>query len=221
MIEFTDGETQELKNAQEGADPEARELFRRHFDRSNYLQKLRDQRGIRIAWDMWSVLRWWSVGVYLGRRDFAAWRIGAAAIEASCRRAGVIRSAEVEAGRFGAAVESAVGECGESDMKKMKTTTVRGQRIEADDLVVGLIDLLLKTERSLESVKKELDAHLEMIAELQPKLNPDGTITVLAMRVDGDSADEHRVTLMPIKPLPEKDKRHEEDDAQGDLRDVG
>jgi hypothetical protein len=85
-------------------------------------------------------------------------------------------------------------------MRKLKSKTIRGIRIEADDLVIGLIDRLLKTEGALDSVRKQLNEHFEMIAELQPKLNADGSVSVRAMKIDGDSVEEKTVAFMPIAP---------------------
>lgn len=86
-------------------------------------------------------------------------------------------------------------------MKKLPTKTVRGVRIVADDLVIGIIDRLMKNDKRLDNMQQELNSHLEMIAELQPKLTTDNKLTMRAMRIGDDSAEEFTVTLHPTDVL--------------------
>ena len=50
---------------------------------------------------------------------------------------------------------------------------VSGVEITADRLVAKLIDRLLSVEGKLERITQELNSHMEMIAEFQPKMLPD------------------------------------------------
>lgn len=102
-------------------------------------------------------------------------------------------------------------------MRKLKTTTVKGVRIEADDLIIGLIDRLLKTEKAMESVRKELNEHMEMIAEMQPKLNDDGSVSLRAMKFGENSAEEKTVAFMPLNHANKKGSQHGEASTQIDL----
>ncbi|HEV7297955.1 MAG TPA: hypothetical protein VGN72_01215 [Tepidisphaeraceae bacterium] len=76
-----------------------------------------------------------------------------------------------------------------------KTTGARGEALKADDFVIALVDRLIKTERRLEEVQRQLDEHMEMISEIQPKLTPEGFVTLRAMNVD--KAEETIVTIIP------------------------
>jgi hypothetical protein len=71
------------------------------------------------------------------------------------------------------------------------------KEITADRLAAALIDRLIKSENRLDAMQAELNDHLEMIAELQPKLNADRTVTLRAMLIsdDGDSAEERIITV--------------------------
>ncbi len=82
-------------------------------------------------------------------------------------------------------------------MRRLRTTTLGSIKIEADDLIVGLIDRIVKTERALAAVRSELNDHMNMIAEMQPKIKPDGTVSLLAMTQNGDQSEEKTVTFTP------------------------
>lgn len=95
-------------------------------------------------------------------------------------------------------------------MRKTKTRTVKGVRIEADDIVVALIDRLMKTEKRLDVLREEMDDQLEMIADQQAKIDQNGNVTLLAMKSDGDSAEQVTVVIEPRKE--KTDGKAEQDD---------
>lgn len=93
-------------------------------------------------------------------------------------------------------------------MRQTKMRTVRGVKIEADDIVVALIDRLMKTEKHLESLQKQVEQNFEMLAEQQPKLCEDGNVELLAMRTVGDSAEQVAVKVIaPTSLLENRDEK--------------
>lgn len=81
---------------------------------------------------------------------------------------------------------------------KTKTTGARNLTLNADDFVIALVDRLIKTEKRLDELQKELQEHFEMIAELQPKLTADGLVALRAMRVDDQQPSEVTVAVKPV-----------------------
>lgn len=86
----------------------------------------------------------------------------------------------------------------------MAKRTINNVEITADRIVAKLIDHIMGMEKKMQSMQQEINSHLEMIAELQPKLREDGLVSLRAMTT-GDSAEEVHVFFRPIKtPKPKE-----------------
>jgi hypothetical protein len=68
-------------------------------------------------------------------------------------------------------------------MAKLTKKEIR-EKFDADRIVTALIDRLFQTEEKLALVQQQLKEHFEMIAELQPRLTPEGHIILRAMKAD-------------------------------------
>lgn len=80
-------------------------------------------------------------------------------------------------------------------VRPRKKRVVDPKKIRAREIVAALVDRLFGVEEQITSMRKELNEHLEMIAEQQVKLLHDGTLSILAMRSDDRSAEQVKVTL--------------------------
>lgn len=86
---------------------------------------------------------------------------------------------------------------------KTKSTGARGLTLSADDFVIALVDRLIKTEKRLDEMQKQLDEQFTMIAEIQPKVTPEGLVTLRAMKVVDDNPEEITVTV-PVLPASQE-----------------
>lgn len=84
-------------------------------------------------------------------------------------------------------------------MNRRKPLTEEQRRnIKADNLARALIDRLFDMEKRIASFEENLNEHFEMIAEIQPKISADGTVTMRAMKATEEAANEYEVSFNPV-----------------------
>lgn len=84
-----------------------------------------------------------------------------------------------------------------------KNRVLEGIPIKAEHIVMGLLEQLMKMGKMMAAMRSELDYHMNMIAELQPKLRKDGRVSLLAMKPSEDGYSEVIVTVS-ARPLTEE-----------------
>jgi uncharacterized membrane-anchored protein YhcB (DUF1043 family) len=89
-------------------------------------------------------------------------------------------------------------------MRTKSTVVVSGKRVEADDVVIALINRLMKVEKQLAGFREELNDHMEIIAEQIPKLRKDGQVVLRAMSSDMESLDKFVVTVASTEVVPDE-----------------
>lgn len=69
--------------------------------------------------------------------------------------------------------------------------------VTADKFVAALIERLVAVERKYDALNKELDLHMDLIAEQQPRVDSDGNVKLLACSDDLESDERFSVKFTP------------------------
>lgn len=79
----------------------------------------------------------------------------------------------------------------------MPTRTVNAVEVTADKIVCALIDRLVLVEKKYDALRKEVEMHMELIAEQQPRVDDDGNVKLLACSDDIESDERFSVKFTP------------------------
>lgn len=80
-------------------------------------------------------------------------------------------------------------------MAKRKIPKEDAEKVKADHIARAILDRLRSLETRLDAIQKELNEHLEMIAEIQPKLLDGKSLRFVAMV---DDEPKQALVVLPV-----------------------